>query len=43
VVFVTWRDPVLVAAQHGLAADEGALPDIASLLPLLAEAATGPG
>jgi uncharacterized protein (DUF302 family) len=43
VVFVTWRDPVLTAAQHGLAADEGALPDISSLLPLLAEVATGPG
>jgi uncharacterized protein (DUF302 family) len=42
VVFVTWRDPVLTAAEHGLAADEGPLPDIASLLPLLAEAATGP-
>jgi uncharacterized protein (DUF302 family) len=42
VVFVTWRDPVLTAAEHGLAADEGALPDIASLLPLLAEVATGP-
>jgi uncharacterized protein (DUF302 family) len=43
VVFVTWRDPVLTAAEHGLAADEGAVPDIASLLPLLAEVATGPG
>jgi uncharacterized protein (DUF302 family) len=43
VVFVSWRDPVLTAAEHGLAADEGALPDIASLLPLLAEVATGPG
>lgn len=42
VVFVTWRDPVLSAVEHGLAADEGPLPDIASLLPLLAEVATGP-
>jgi uncharacterized protein (DUF302 family) len=43
VVFVSWRDPVLTATEHGLAADEGALPDISSLLPLLAEVATGPG
>jgi uncharacterized protein (DUF302 family) len=42
VVFVSWRDPVLTAAEHGLAADEGALPDIAALLPLLAEVAAGP-
>jgi uncharacterized protein (DUF302 family) len=42
VAFVTWRDPVAVAADHGLAADVLSLPDIASLLPLLAEAATGP-
>jgi uncharacterized protein (DUF302 family) len=42
VVFVTWRDPVAVAADHGLAADVGPLPDVASLLPLLAEAAVGP-
>jgi uncharacterized protein (DUF302 family) len=43
VVFVSWRDPVAVAADHGLAADVGPLPDVASLLPLLAEAAAGPG
>jgi uncharacterized protein (DUF302 family) len=43
VVFVSWRDPVTVAADHGLAADVGPLPDVASLLPLLAEAAAGPG
>lgn len=42
VVFVTWRDPVAVAADHGLAPGAGSLPDVASLLPLLAEAAAGP-
>jgi uncharacterized protein (DUF302 family) len=42
VVFVTWRDPVAGAADHGLAPDAAGLPDVASLLPLLAEAAAGP-
>jgi uncharacterized protein (DUF302 family) len=41
-VFVTWRDPIALAAQHGVAADAGALPNIAVLLERLARTAAGP-
>lgn len=40
-VFVTWRDPSVVAADHGLASDHGPLPNIVALLEALASAATG--
>jgi uncharacterized protein (DUF302 family) len=40
-VFVTWRDPTILANEHGLAPDEGPLPNIAALLEALARTATG--
>lgn len=39
-VFVTWRDPTVVANDHGLASDHGPLPNIVDLLEALAGAAT---
>lgn len=40
-VFVTWRDPTVLAMHHGLASDHGPLPTIAALLETLASSATG--
>ncbi|MDZ7708532.1 MAG: DUF302 domain-containing protein [Trueperaceae bacterium] len=40
-VFVTWREPATFAADHGLAADHGALPNISALLEALARTAAG--
>lgn len=40
-VFVTWRDPTILATHHGLAGDEGPLPNIAALLETLARTAAG--
>ena len=40
-VFVTWRDPTILANEHGLPPDEGPLPNIAALLEALAQTATG--
>lgn len=40
-VFVTWRDPTILANEHGLSPDEGPLPNISALLQALAETATG--
>lgn len=39
VVFVSWRDPGALAADHGLATDHGPLPNIARNLEALARAA----
>ncbi|MDZ7802149.1 MAG: DUF302 domain-containing protein [Trueperaceae bacterium] len=40
-VFVSYRDPVALAADHGLASDAGALPNVANLLGRLARSAAG--
>ncbi len=40
-VFVTWRDPAVLAAEHGLAPDQAPLPNISSLLEALATTAAG--
>lgn len=40
-VFVTWRDPTVLATHHGLTGDEGPLPNIAALLETLARTAAG--
>ncbi len=40
-IFVTWRDPTLLADEHGLPPEHGPLPNIASLLEALAQSATG--
>ena len=40
-VFVTWRDPTVLASEHGLQPDQAPLPNIAALLEALAQTATG--
>lgn len=40
-VFVTWREPAAVAGDHGLAADQAPLTNIAALLESLAHDAAG--
>lgn len=40
-VFVTWRDPTVLAAEHGLSPDQAPLPTISSLLEALANTAAG--
>jgi len=40
-VFVTWRDPTVLATHHGLTSDQGPLPTIAALLETLARTAAG--
>jgi len=40
-VFLTWRDPTVLATHHGLTSDHGPLPNIAALLETLAQTAAG--
>jgi len=40
-VFLTWRDPTVLATHHGLTSDHGPLPNVAALLETLAQTAAG--
>ena len=40
-VFVTWRDPRVLAEEQGVAPDQAPLPNVAALLEALARAAAG--